>query len=127
MNKINTNVSRFSRRNDQSHEKRSGCFRCGRLGHFASSMQARKVRSRRCNKPGHFEKKCAKPIFERVNINDDDHDDRPAKRNNSNVRNIEDAVFNIGNDIEIICKVGGINVSMIFDSESSYNMVDDHI
>ena len=99
---------------------------CERPGHVAISLNcpARKVNCRKCSKWGHFEKMCkTKGIKRKAEAHGLPNEHKRSKFvKHDNVRQINeyDTVFNIQEDSEITCTIGGVKVSMIIDSGSEH-------
>lgn len=121
------------------------CSRCGLIGHKSSdeNCPAKGKTCRQCNGKNHFARQCfgRNKIKRETSSNDSksDHSKLPIKRQREgdSIRLIDDEstrkeddyddVFCIATEKEsnsIWCKVGGIEVKVIVDSGSQYNLVD---
>jgi len=106
------------------------CFRCNRLGHLANdpSCPAKKAKCKRCDLVGHFSACCKKPKVNAVkeSISKEVDDDYGLIQNDP--EEAADYAFMLGEkfatDSLASCKVGGVPITLLVDSGSSLNIVD---
>lgn len=131
--------NRFANRKNQNFTQSIECGRCGFKGHKASDDKC-PAKGKTCNKCGgryHFSRKCrskkrawsATPKQEK---NDNDSKENTKRAKSETVQNVSDEevnyVFHIstaGKSNEVICKIGGVNTSVVIDSGSRYNLLDE--
>lgn len=135
--KANSQREFIRKKTDQT--QRIDCGRCGYKGHRASDPKcpAKGKDCSKCGKPDHFARKCrTRETQKRVRESDSDEKPNPTKlkREDQSVQAIdqsikhndfEDVFCDTSSDInKIWCTVGNIEVQVVVDSGSRYNIVD---
>lgn len=114
--------------------KNKGCGRCGNQKHASEDINcpAKGKKCHSCGKFGHFRQYCKTQVSrKRKNDEIDKREDQPIKlaRKQKEVDHVADEeidyVFNINDDANIECEVGGIKTTMLIDSGSKYNLITD--
>lgn len=112
-----------------------GCGRCGNSKHTSNDKNCPAIGKtcHVCGKLGHFRQYCRTQLLKKRKMEDNDtrKEARPTKqmRKHKGIDNVTeeevDYVFNINNDANIECDVGGIRTKMLIDSGSKYNLITD--
>lgn len=129
--KIMGNRNNFNKTNSNIE-----CARCGWKGHRASDDKcpAKGKTCTKCGKSNHFARKCRTKSNQYPDSNDSLGPPAKMKRENQPVQIIEPSQYKDYEDVfcdtttdeanKIWCKVGGIEVKVVVDSGSKYNIVD---
>lgn len=112
-----------------------GCGRCGNSRHSSNDKSCPAIgkKCHLCGKLGHFRQYCKTQGLRKRKIEDTEKqkEEKPPKqtRRRKEIDNVADDevdyVFNITNDANIECDVGGIKTKMLIDSGSKYNLITD--
>ncbi|XP_041565932.1 uncharacterized protein LOC121467740 [Drosophila elegans] len=122
------------------HDTGMECGRCGRRGHRENSAEcpARNMRCRKCDRLGHFYKKCRTRV-RKSNFGMEEPDRKRRRQGNTRIQSISNETQNEYGDSkstnlfrvateqsgeeEIRCKISGHTVAMIIDSGSNVNAI----
>lgn len=117
----------FRQNQSQGYSHNNACYRCGSFYHKGNDNQCPALRKfcMSCGRKGHFSRFCNK----RTNDNYLANQNHPKRQR---VNMIEDEEQNYHHDVcsingageKFICSVGGINIEMIIDSGSRFNIID---
>lgn len=119
------------------NEQRKYCSYCGRFAHVDKEIcPAADKECRRCHRRGHFERKCRTKLqargMKRDSADRNYNQNQPIKRqkrifNVNSEENLKDeSIYSLGmNEETVKCHVGGIEINMLIDSGSNYNIIDD--
>ncbi|XP_045452156.1 uncharacterized protein K02A2.6-like [Melitaea cinxia] len=132
--KGNKNNSRFDTKKIKIIPDKA-CGRCGNSKHTADGKSCPAIGKtcHFCGKLGHFRQYCKSQLQRKRKIEEDDtqKEGRLSKqwKKRKEINNVTeeevDYVFNINNDADIECDVGGIKTKMLIDSGSKYNLITD--
>ncbi|CAH2105722.1 unnamed protein product [Euphydryas editha] len=132
--KENRNTSRFDTKKFKSFPDKA-CGRCGNSKHTSDGKNCPAIGKscHFCGKLGHFRQYCKSQLQRKRKIEEHDtqKEGRLSKRwkERKEINNVTeeevDYVFNINNDANIECDVGGIKTKMLIDSGSKYNLITD--
>lgn len=109
-----------------------GCGRCGNSKHTSNDKNCPAIEKtcHACGRLGHFRQYCKTQSHRKRKVVDSNKQERerPTKQmRRKEIDNITeeevDYVFNITNDANIDCDIGGIKTKMLIDSGSKYNLI----
>lgn len=114
------------------------CYRCGFKDHYGKNPKcpAKGQRCSKCNKIGHFSKRCRTITLPQKRSAENSMEWRPKKPKTHDIMRVQDSeeekpatpnfIFTIGNGDEFLwVKVGGVMIQMLIDSGSAKNILDD--
>nr|XP_026500171.1 uncharacterized protein LOC113403790 [Vanessa tameamea] len=135
--KRNENETKNEKKNTIFVNRNKGCSRCGNSKHFANDAKcpAKGKQCHSCGKLGHFRQYCKsgregtrKRKIDEINRQEEERSSKQPRRRKE-VDNIIDKevdyVFNVNNEANIECVIGGIRTNMLIDSGSKYNLITD--
>ena len=107
------------------------CSRCGRKDHKATddNCPAKNQKCKKCGYTGHFERKC-RTKTKRKFFNGKNREDTKRFKTEVNAVHAEEEnditeeyVFHLDAEVDLSCKIGGVETKMIVDSGSKHNII----